>query len=390
VTAPEEVSSAIDGDEPVADHAVADILNLGFDAHLQELPQRPALSLASAAALLAGPRLTPKKHIWFYSAGEWEEFILEWARLLPGYVAVKRFGGANDRGIDIAGLLSEFGLEGPWDCYQCKHYERPLEPAEARAEILKILCGVAGAHYMMPRKYRFLAPQGCGPGLTRLLSTPSKLKTNFLANLDPAKSLCRDLDSGMLDRVKNLANRTDFSIFGSEDIDSVITTHQRSPNHIVRFGGQLPSRPQPDAPPDDPAQHETRYIEQLMEIYDERFPGNNFSPPLAASNAQISEHYLRQREAFYSAEALRVFARDSVPDGTFSALQQEVFDGVVETCDQPYSHGFERLSCVLTAAGSLHLTTNALITVTEQRDRKGICHQLANEDRLIWVRSESL
>jgi hypothetical protein len=63
---------------------------------------------------------------------------------------------------------------------------------------------------------------------------------------------------------------------------------------------------------------------------------------------------------------------------------------VVETSDQPYSHGFERLSCVLTAAGSLHLTTNALITVTEQRDRKGICHQLANEDRLIWVRSESL
>jgi len=48
VTAPEEVSSAMDGDEPVAGYAVADILNLGFDAHLRELPQRPALSLATS------------------------------------------------------------------------------------------------------------------------------------------------------------------------------------------------------------------------------------------------------------------------------------------------------------------------------------------------------
>jgi hypothetical protein len=127
-----------------------------------------------------------------------------------------------------------------------------------------------------------------------------------------------------------------------------------------------------------------------MEIYDEYFPGNNFSPPLAAANAQTSEHYLRQREAFYSAEALRVFARDSVPEGTFTALQEEVFDGVVETSDRPYNDGFERLSGVLTVAGSLHLTANALIAITEQRDRKGICNQLANEDRLIWVRSESL
>jgi hypothetical protein len=128
----------------------------------------------------------------------------------------------------------------------------------------------------------------------------------------------------------------------------------------------------------------------LIQVYDERFPGNEFSPSIAASNTQTSDHYLRQREAFYSAEALRVFARDSVPEGTFAALQEEVFDGVIESCDRSHSDGFERLSSVLTVAGSLNLTANALIAVTEQRDRKGICHQLANENRLIWVRGESL
>jgi hypothetical protein len=113
-------------------------------------------------------------------------------------------------------------------------------------------------------------------------------------------------------------------------------------------------------------------------------------PAFASTHSQTDHHYLRQREAFYSAEALRVFARDSVPEGTFSALQNEVLDGVIETCDRRYRDGFERLSYVLTAAGSLHLTASALITVTEQRDRKGICHQLANDDRLIWVKGETL
>lgn len=384
MTAQEEVSSVVANGAAGTAPAVAD-----SGACLQELPQPSALSPANAAALLVGPRLTPRQYIWFYSADAWEDFILEWAALLPDYVAVKRFGGPNDRGIDIAGLLSHVGLEGAWDCYQCKHYSRPLEPGDARAEILKILCGVADSHYTMPRKYRFLAPQGCGPGLSRLLSTPSKLKADFLANLDSAKAPSKHLDKDTFDRVKRLANQTDFSIFGCEELDNVIALHRLSPNHLVRFGGQLPERPKPDMPPNALGQHETRYIEQLMEVYDERFPGNNFSPSVAASNNQTANHYLRQREAFYSAEALRVFARDSVPEGTFSALQEEVFDGVIESCDRSHDNGFERLNSVLRSAASLQLTSNALIAVIDQRDRKGICHQLANEDQLIWVRSGS-
>jgi hypothetical protein len=249
VTGHEEVSPAVVDGALASVPAVADISNQRSDGYLRELLLPPVLSPANAAALLSGPRLTPRQHIWFYSADDWEEFVREWAALLPGYVSIKRFGGTNDRGIDIAGLLSEFGLEGPWDCYQCKHYSRPLEPGDARAEILKILCGVADGYYMMPRKYRFLAPQGCGPGLSRLLSSPSRLKADFLGSLDPTKPPYKDVDRDLLDRVRTLVNHTDFSVFGSEDLDSVLATHQRSPNHLVRFGGQLPSRPQPTRPP---------------------------------------------------------------------------------------------------------------------------------------------
>jgi hypothetical protein len=123
-----------------------------------------------------------------------------------------------------------------------------------------------------------------------------------------------------------------------------------------------------------------------MQVYEERYPGTPFTPNTAADHEFVGKHYPRQREAFYSAEALRLFARDSVPAGTFEALKDEVHDGVIETYERDHPMGYTRLSCVLQAAAEVQLTRNALISVTEVRDRKGMCHQLANEDRLIWIR----
>jgi hypothetical protein len=336
--------------------------------------------------VINGPWLPPKQRIYFYSSGEWEQFILEWAHLLNDpYVAVKQFGGANDHGIDVAAMLSDQGLEGEWDCYQCKHYEQALTPALARAEIVKIFRGVIDGHYVMPRRYRFLAPRGCGAALTRQLSTPSKLKDTFLDEVEQGKALVNGLDHSYVRAIRDFAEKADFSIFDSEDIDEVIQRHKRHPHHVPRFGGPLPARPRPESPPTEPSSTENRYVEQLMEVYSEKY-GVDFTPEIAVSHESIASHYPRQREAFYSAEALRVFARDSVPSGTFESLQKEVYDGVVEVYERDNIAGYERLSQVLQAAVGAQITSNALISVTEVLDRKGICHQLANEDRLTWVR----
>jgi hypothetical protein len=46
-----------------------------------------------------GPWLPPKQRIYFYSSGEWEQFILEWAHVLDdSYAAVKQFGGLTTTG----------------------------------------------------------------------------------------------------------------------------------------------------------------------------------------------------------------------------------------------------------------------------------------------------
>jgi hypothetical protein len=199
------------------------------------------------------------------------------------------------------------------------------------------------------------------------------------------KSLVSGRDRSYLDVVKDFAEKADFSIFDTEDVDEVIQKHKSHPHHVPRFGGPFRARPKPECPPNEPSPLENRYVEQLMEVYSERY-GADFTPEMAASHESVASHYPRQREAFYSAEALRVFARDSVPSGTFESLQNEVYDGVVEVYERDNMAGYERLSQVLQAAVEAQITSNALISVTDLGDRKGICHQLANEDRLTWVR----
>ena len=102
-------------------------------------------------------------------------------------------------------------------------------------------------------------------------------------------------------------------------------------------------------------------------------------------HARAGAHFRRQRVAFYNAEALRLFARDSVPEGTFDALIDDVHGGVVETEERDHKDGWERLTSVLEKVVTLSLGDNVLVSFTRLDDRKGICHQLANADRLTWV-----
>lgn len=99
---------------------------------------------------------------------------------------------------------------------------------------------------------------------------------------------------------------------------------------------------------------------------------------------KLQKHFRRQREAFYHAENLRVFSRDSVPPGTFESLQQDIYHGVIDVHDADHADGYARVCSVTQAARQLQLTANVLIACTNPVDRDGICHQLANEDRLTW------
>lgn len=137
--------------------------------------------MATAAQLQSGPLIAPITRVVTYASGEWEAFINEWAatRLGTTYMSVRRFSGGNDRGIDIAGFLDDQLLLGQWDCFQCKHYARPLRPSDAWPEIGKILWHSYSGHYRAPRHYFFVAPKNAGTTLAMYLANAAKLKAEL-------------------------------------------------------------------------------------------------------------------------------------------------------------------------------------------------------------------
>ena len=324
-----------------------------------------------------------------YSAEEWEEFTTEWADCcLKGYTEIVRFSGAGDRGVDIAAFTDSKGFLGVWDGFQCKHYNDPLAPSDAKPEIGKILWYSFNGDYRVPRSYSFVAPSGIGTKLNNLLKNAAALKEDLISTWD---KVCRKkitdkqeipLEGAFLKYVESF----DFSIFHGKQPLAIIEEHRSSPFHLSRFGGGFPARPPAMKPPDAIDATESRYVERLLEAYFDYVKEPIKVPNDLKKWPTLNGHFTRQREAFYHAETLRVFVRDKVEPGTFERLQDEVFSGVVDTSDDVYDDGYARVKAVIKAAQDMQLTANPIAPIAETQDRHGICHQLANEDRLKWTK----
>lgn len=334
--------------------------------------------------------LSAAQSISHYSGDEWEVFIdelVEGIQSAKGYVHVKRMGGPGDFGIDVAAFKSARGLEGPWDCYQCKQYSAPLAPAQAWTEILKILRAVVAGECVMPDEYWFAAPNGIGLRLDKLLSQPTKAKQQFVDWLG-SQTPVPALDVAERAKVGALVTATDFSRFDSLQPRHIITLHAETRYHALRFNSPLPERNDEDQELGEYTGDERRYVDQLIAAYQERHPDDDISRNNVADHATRGGHFKRQRQAFFRAEALRVYARESTPDGTFDALQGDVHAGVVEHAESDHVDAYTRAQSVLAASANIDLSSHRLIERADNEDRKGMCHQLVNDERLSWVEKE--
>lgn len=352
-------------------------------------PKRPAV-LPTAALLEAGPPIEPIGRLMTYTPDQWEEFIEEWASsvLKSEYATVRRFTGAGDRGIDIAGFCDDRMLEGVWDLYQCKRFQTTVAPAAAWPEIGKVLWHSFQKHYAPPRAYYFMAPKGPGTTLNLLLSNASKLKARVRQEWD--KNI-----AGAITATRRISldgefavwfETFDFKIFKSMSPRELVDQFRTSPYFRTRFGGQLPARPAPGVPPEQVQAHEQRYIEQLLQAYADHTKQAVTSPAVLNQWKPLLEHFRRSRESFYHAESLRVFVREKVEPGTFESLQGEIHHGVADALDSFHADGLDRVRAVTRAAQDISLDAHPLGASAFARDRHGICHQLANEDKLTWIR----
>ncbi|QQU04770.1 ABC-three component system protein [Myroides odoratus] len=336
-----------------------------------------------------GANIVPIKRIEIFSPEEWELFTEEYLELLRSeYKKIERIGGANDNGRDVIAYIENIEKENyKWDCYQCKHYVHPIQPSDIYVEIGKILYYTFKEEYPIPQNYFIIAPKDCGTKLSKMLQKPEVLKKELQNNW---KNYCEtkitkievvELEGAFLKYVKDF----DFKIFKKTNIKAVLEKHKSHPNHIIRFGGGLPVRPKFDKNEIDQIKsNELIYIKQLLLAYEDESKTKFKNKEDLKLHKNYEGHFNRARIDFHYAEQLRNFYRDSLPTNTFQDFQDEIYNGIVDTVEDYHDNAFKKVKEAEKLASTLQLSSNPLTTVSIVNDRKGICHQLVNDKKIVW------
>jgi len=363
-------------------------MDRSIDSEWEKIIEPDSSDVISTAALMqSGPPIEPLTRLMTYDSDEWEKFINEWVTSLSAtYDSVQRFTGSGDKGVDVAGFTDTEQLLGVWHNYQCKHYSKPLGPADAYLEIGKCLWYSFCDDFKPPSRYFFVAPRGVSTKLGLMLANEQKLRSGLYNAWE--KTVSKNITSvqsvELEGEFKSYVDAFDLSIFEAAAPLKILEQHRTTVYFPQRFGGALPARPKVGAIPQDIGGSETVYTEKLFAAYSEHTgsvieAANDFT-----GHAKLRKHFNLSREAFYHSESLRVFVRDKTEPGTFESLQDEVCDAVSDTCDAKHEDAYRCVVAVTDKAQSLTIDAHPLSPSTFPRDLKGICHQLANDNRLDW------
>lgn len=341
----------------------------------------------SPQVALVGAPVEPLKRLQILTDEEFERLVEAWAdRLAARYPSVARLAGAGDQGLDVVGFTTTKKFLDPWDAFQCKRREAPLAPTDVLVDIGKVVWYVSKGHYSCPRAYAFACNRGIGTKLNKLLGNALQLKAYVRDHWD--SHIATNITSTQIVRLDGPVAVTfealNFSIFGALKPTQLLSDLEGSAYYLKTFGGGLPQRPQISDIPAEILAHEMIYVEKLRSAY-ETATGRPI-PDIAgiAKSRRLSRHFEHQRRAFYSAESLREFSKDSVPAGTFEAIQQDVEDGIQPVLAMRHDTPLDRLNATLAHAVTLPLANNPLVAVCTNSDKSGVCHQLANDDRIDW------
>lgn len=359
-----------------------------------EIKKPPPLEILSPEQILLGPHVSPLDRIKNYSEDEFEAFIQEWAffylqEVSKKYFQINRVGGSGDLGRDVVCFVTKPAPDAVCDVFQCKRYDHPLYPSDLWLELAKLCCHTNQKKIPIPREYRFVAPQDVGPEADRILANPQMLRDGLIANWDKISSrIAAGKKIPLSGSMRPYVETFPFQIVGYKPILEVISEHERTRRYAPRFGGGLRARlPADQVPPSDIQQHEARYVQQLLEAYGDHAANKNFAMTDLPTNPDFLRHFDRSRERFYCAEILREFARDNLPeDVTFEQVQEQIYDAVVDVAEAAHSTGLERVNATVSASTGVLITNHPLGVYVKSRSRQGMCHQLANSDKLRWVR----
>lgn len=331
-----------------------------------------------------GPaQTTPEQRLFLMNDEEWEAFIEQCARQLKAeglYVQVLRLGGAGDKGRDVCGYSQDSPAEGTWDLYQGKHYEGTLSPSAFAPELAKFLSSVFSGAYTRPRHY-FICALRVGPKLHDLVMKPAEFKAWILSEWKEKGGDFGTFKQPLTSEIEDFVNDFPFEVIKVKTTADLLDIHARSDRHWEMFGVLAARGPNPEMP-DSPVAEEQKYVEALLNVYQEAASAP--IPDPAAIPTSYKKHFKAQRRLFYSAEGLNRFSRDKLP-GAFDDLIGQVEDGVSSDLAYPHPDGMTRLTKVLNTANTLQVTSNPLHARLQAGDLQGACHHLANHECINWV-----
>jgi hypothetical protein len=163
----------------------------------------------------------------------------------------------------------------------------------------------------------------------------------------------------------------------------MLNDHRMTAHWTERFGGLLPPPPSATVPPDVLAM-ESAYIGQLLEVYGEKAVCTFNTCTDLATHPPLVDDLKQQRERFFQAEAFNHHYRDETAPGTVEQFTEDIFDAIDPVAKLPHPNGYDRLNSCLVQAAQVH-AGGILAPHARPKTKQGVCHQLANGQRVIWI-----
>ncbi|MBS5544373.1 MAG: hypothetical protein KHX49_00200 [Lachnospiraceae bacterium] len=153
-------------------------------------------------------------------------------------------------------------------------------------------------------------------------------------------------------------------------------------------------KPKSIAPPKEIEDHEIGYVRELYRVY-EQISGQEYARPEDLdAEPKLKKNFNRQRKDYYLAETIHRELRDTIrldEEEGFNLLKDEVYDGVITTCEKDYDTGMDRMTAVMEHATEVPLSYNLqdrMLDWIGPGEKKGVCHMLVNDNRIGWMEEE--
>lgn len=342
------------------------------------------------ANMIFGTPIEPIKRLKTISDVDFEEMINNWAYsyLQETYADVKRLGGAGDLGRDVIAVRRD-GLGE--DIYQCKHYNHPIQPNEIWVEFGKLVYYTSNNVYPIPVNYYIVASQYIGPSLQKYIDNPKTINQELIKQWDTkCKSGITQKNQIKLDsQLEECIAEFDFSIINAISPVKLLDQYSKTIWFKYTFGGGIPKRPKKEKAPVEISDAEIKmnYVCELLKVYEEKLTTPDMDIRKLQRHRQMYDHFMRQRDDYYSAQSLKRFSRDEFPDEPYEDIKDEVFGSVIDKSLEQYSSSFDRVNQTLREARSVPIVIQEFDRVTPS-DKAGICHELVNDSRLRWTHEE--